>query len=564
MGNILFLSVILLSSFLSIFLYSQNPTRSLPSLMLWLISIVYSLGFILHNEKLPSFLPQKFHLKKLLRKHWDFLSILLLGILVRFASLSTIPILTHDEAKDTGFFPQKILTGELADFFGYYAGINNFFFALSTIPHLLFSNPVLKVRFFSAFFGVCSIILIYFLAKKLFDKKTGLVAMLLLATYHVHIHFSRTEFLNLFDSFYALVILLVFSVYIQRRSIYSIILLAITLGFGLHFYSGLRAIVLLTTIIFIMSQRSQTNRLRSIITFLSFFLIAIGPELVVFKTRPTEAFAAGTAQVTSAGNEFLHLITNYAHSLLAYIYEPINFHYHYGGPFLVLPFSLLFLIGLYFVIRNIKNANFLLLIAAILGIPFFNSALLTEINYTHRLMSVVPIIILLTASGITKAAQLIQKTLGKQIAKGFVVMICVGFAIYNLQLYFVQNIWEKTLYINEFRAWEAQKIINAPVDRPTITFFLGNTVWPAINSVHPLPYLTQKHQIIDITSAEQLKELLTRNASESYILIVLPQNFTNLSSESILNDYSTQYLMSSEKVFYKNMELFDKVILKTK
>ncbi len=565
MGTVLFLSVIFIASALSIILYSLNPARSMASLMLWLVSLVYTLGYLIYKSTTPTHLLKKFSILKLLGKHKLFLFILSLGTTIRFWGISTIPILTHDEAKDAGFFPQKILTGELSDYFGFWAGINHFFFVIAAIPHLLFADPVLKVRFFSALFGVFSAILIYILTKKLSDKRTAIIAILLLSTYHVHIHFSRTEFLGLFDSFYALVILIIFSIYAKHKSIYSVILLAITLGLGLHFYSGLRALILLTGIVFLFTQKSQTKRLRSVFTFFVFFLIAIGPMLVVFITRPMEAFANGTAKVATQEGGITLLFTNYANSLLAYVYKPIDFHYHYGGPFLVLPFSLFFLIGVYFALKNFKNANFALLILACLGIPFFNSAILTDINYTHRLMSLIPFIILLTSIGMNQVANKIRKRFGGKTARGFLIILCAGFSIYNLHLYFVQNIWEKTLFINEFRAWEAQKIVNSLEKDVTTAIFIGNQIMPEHISVHPLPYLTQNRHTIDIINLDHLDDVLKNNSGKSFTLIVLPQNKIGLDAKAIEDRYESTHAITQRKVFYKkDMELFDEVNIRLK
>mgnify|MGYP001605919274 CR=1 FL=1 len=555
------------SYILSIYFYIKQPYNSFYSFTLWVLSILLLLLYLIYKEGAKINLA--FNLKslsfvKFLNINKLLIAIVVLAIIVRFWNITSIPILTHDEAKDAGLFPQKIISGELKDYFGFNAGINHIFFVLSSIPHIFLTDPILKVRFFSALFGVFSVLLIFLLAKKMYGNKLGLVAAVLLSVYHVHVHFSRTEFLNLFDSFYTLIILIAFFILNKSWKINNTIFLAVVLGVGLHFYSGLRAFIAITSITFLIFTFIKYGLKKSIgfiIVFSIFFLIALGPTSVVMTTRKDEAMALGTAtSIFSESQNFSSTLNklgiNYTNSLLVYVKTPIDFHYNYGGPFLVFPFSIFFIFGILLILKKINNPINFLIVSSVIGIPFLNSAIFTNINFTHRLLSLIPLIILVTSLGLEKSASLIKKITNTKAEISFLVIMCAYFITYNLHLYFYKNVWEKALNINEFRAWEMQKIINQEDNKSTAVLFIGTNYYPSYKSVPPLEYLTKKYNIIDIVNPEMLHQFINYRNFVNYLFILLPDN-NIVPNEQILSRYFYTKKPYFERVYYKNMYLFD-------
>ena len=139
---------------------------------------------------------------------------------------------------------------------------------------------------------MATVALIYIAGNYLFSRKTGIIAGFLLSAYHVHLFFSRTELLNLFDSFYGLLLLTLYFVYWRSRTQASLITLAIMLGSGLHFYSGLRAIIIIITAFTLFSFinvkgfRAKGSSFTSLVIF---FLVGLGPTITLFFTdRLTE------------------------------------------------------------------------------------------------------------------------------------------------------------------------------------------------------------------------------------------------------------------------------------
>ena len=116
--------------------------------------------------------------------------IILFAIFIRCYQLGTVPAgLINDEA-DIGYDAYSILhTGRdqwntflpLTSFKGF--GDNRpVLYAYFVIPSIaIFGATPLGIRFPSAVFGILSVIAIYFLVKKLFNERIGLVVSLLLA-----------------------------------------------------------------------------------------------------------------------------------------------------------------------------------------------------------------------------------------------------------------------------------------------------------------------------------------------------------------------------------------------
>ena len=556
---------IFLTYTLSMYVYAIKIVDERISAALWVFSLLLSLLLLYSYKKRAPISSElkRLSIYKLLKENYILIAIIILAILLRFWALDSIPILTHDEGKDTGLFPEMVLNGKLKDYFGFYQGMNNFFFVFSSIPHLFVDNSILKARLFSAFFGVLSVILIHHVIKRAYSEKEALISAFFLATYHVHLHFSRSEFLNIFDSFYGIVILAAIYYFHKFKSLKTNILLALTLGFGLHFYSGIRALTALTLLFYFLYTILKVPFKKNIIyltSFIVFFTIAIGPMAIVYKNRPSEALAKGNTEIVFYKTKDLKTIVgdisnNYIKSLSAYISEPIEHHYKYGGPFLVFPFSALFVVGLIVCILKMSKSLNGFMLLTLFGIPFFNSAILYNLNNAHRLMTVVPFISIIMSLGTYYIVSKI-KYLSHIASWIFILTTLSAFFIYNINIYFYKNVWENALFINEFRAWEAQKLVNREDVKTTLILFVGNSLMPSYKSIPSLEYLTKKYTVIDILNPEMLYQIINYRNFVNYLFIILPDN-NIIPSKQTLAKYFYSNKAYFKKVYYKNMYLFD-------
>ena len=75
----------------------------------------------------------------------------------------------------------------------------------------------------SAFFGVVSVILTFFLGRQIFDERTGLVASLLVAVTEYHIVFSRVAIVDIATTvFYTLSFITFYAAFTKRKTLYYV------------------------------------------------------------------------------------------------------------------------------------------------------------------------------------------------------------------------------------------------------------------------------------------------------------------------------------------------------
>lgn len=529
-SSIFFILIGVLLNLLSIYLYwkDKNLTNQWLILFLWLVSIFISLIPLIF-----SIFDQSILLKSNKKEVLFLIVLIILSSVLRFYKIQTIPILNGDETRDAGLIPESFLKGEIKDFFGYGVyGISNMFFILTSIPHFLFGNTILAIRFFSAFFGILSVILVYFLNKKMFGKKMAIVSAILLSTYHVHLQFSRSEFINLFDSFWAPLIM-IFLWQALKKEIYLSLVLAVILGLATHFYQGIRAVIFFCCLYFVIINVINYYRTRNwriyLIKIIHFFiglLLGLGPSVVILVLRRGEFFNTGTAgRPFSFGQNssmISDLINRFSHSFGSMIYYPIDFHYKYGGPFLTLPFNLFFIIGLILILKNIKQQKNQMCFFWLFAVVFFNSTILPNINFTHRLLSLVPILMTVTGLGIIKLTDLFS--IWPKLRNPITIVILLFFITINLKSYFIDSVWKKAYDLNTKTAVMAGYYYATFPSKKTF-YFIISLRGSIFKDASTWIYLAPNRQVKDIP-IEQVK---TKSFShKETVFIVVPENITDL------------------------------------
>lgn len=129
--------------------------------------------------------------------------IIVLALILRFMALTTIPIGFNDDEAAFGYNAYSVLkTGHdewgkyfpfpVFESFGDWKLV--FYLYLVSLSQFLLGVTVFATRFPSALFGVLAVFATYLLTKEFFEKKTALVASLLLAISPWHIAASRNAF----------------------------------------------------------------------------------------------------------------------------------------------------------------------------------------------------------------------------------------------------------------------------------------------------------------------------------------------------------------------------------
>lgn len=188
-----------------------------------------------------------------LRKHSHkliWVGVFLLALFLRLYNISSIPpgffcdelIVTYEAYSvcSTGYeaFPYgesgQMFPGKKYPLFpqGFGNGINPVYFWASFVMVWLFGLTDWVVRLPSVFFGIGTVVLVYFLGKTVFNKYIGLIAMFLLAVSPWHLHFSRIAFEVIsLPFFFTLGLILLFKGLEKRRY-----LIMSAIPFSISFY----------------------------------------------------------------------------------------------------------------------------------------------------------------------------------------------------------------------------------------------------------------------------------------------------------------------------------------
>lgn len=481
----------------------------------WLISCFLPLILWL-KPKFKSLLANL--LKFTLSEKLFLLSLVLLSSVLRFINLSSIPVPHGDEMRDTGLMPISIISGLQKDFFNYSGSIGQFFYVVSTIPHLLFGDTVFAARFNTALIGVLTIVVFYFFVRKFFHRRLAVISAILFCFYHVHLFFSRTEFLNNLDPFLA--VLLSFSfLTIKRGSLPSYFIMGLISGFSLHFFTGIRAFdfsLLAFTIlpeIFLFFKNIFVNKkviylpLISIFILLIGFTIGLGPTILNLKSPDFIAsggghFLIGKPFLEWNLTDFKTTAIRYLNSLGAYVFLPIDFHYRWGGSFLTFPQNFFFLLGSFICFFRIRQKKYFLLGLMLLVTPFVNSALVDDLNFTHRLLSVLPAMILISALGIEALAKLIPPKRYRRVITGLLILIIV---FQNLKLFFLDQVWKKSIdNSTQVSSLSAMAVKDLPSD---IQLYFLSDINLNSRSIPSLKYILGNRSVIDVIENDNLSSL---------------------------------------------------------
>lgn len=176
-----------------------------------------------------------------------------------------------------------------------------------TVPFIkLFGLNEFSTRLTASVSGILTILIVFLLAKRIFNKKVALVAALLLSVSPWYIHYTRIAYeVNLLPLLFSLGLWLFLESFSKPN---YLILSAIAFGFSLNTYQSARVFIplFLLSIIFTFRQHFLNNKKQTFLAALAFSIIFV--RLFVFWISP-----AGMARATQVGVKLdvIQIIQNY-------------------------------------------------------------------------------------------------------------------------------------------------------------------------------------------------------------------------------------------------------------
>lgn len=394
------------------------------SLILFLISFVDLKGF--------SFRSFRIYITK---NHFEIIAVGLITIgalSLRLYKLGVIPLGVNQEEGFAGMGALDVIEGRLSNPFGfgpvsawgltYYPAL--YFYGQALFIEL-FDVNLFSLRFFSAIAGALAVVFTYLLAREIWGRGVGLISGILVAVAGIHIHFSRFGFPLIQTSLFATISLFFLVRAVRNRTPVDFAIAGFGIGLAQHFWTASRILPFIALIFFlfkIFQERGFLTRYYKglIILFVGFLLTFMPIILPIEKFRnftegPSRDFIFGGWMASdyisrlNSGESHVHILgEQIVRSFLSFNFYPDK-SYLYGGvwggingPMLEFFTSILFILGLSYIVFNWKKSAYLLLLIAFFGSVFSLVALTIDPPNYQRIVVILSLPFIFSAVGIWK------------------------------------------------------------------------------------------------------------------------------------------------------------------
>lgn len=381
----------------------------------------------------------------------------LLALLLRVLGLGDVPGNVSGDEGEMGMWARKVLAGEVHDPFatGWLSHPNMWFF-LQALSLKLAGNTIGGLRVASALMGTAAIPMFYLFVRPLYGRSTALLAIVLLTTFHFHLHYSRYALNNIADPLMGLIIFTAFLHGLRARLPFSFALAGVALGVALHFYMGTRLFLVLMGVVglhqLVFHHRRVFGLLGQLMLVPVGFVLGGGPLLHYFITNP-EAFSARfksvgifysewfTEKRVAGMSEVQIWLDQFYHAFGSYLFIPDqSSHYDPGIAFLNPVSGVLFLFGVALVVVRWRRVDSVLLLAWLVLATFFGGVLLANTPESGRYVTTAPLLCLFVALAVAQVGHVV-KWVGKlpqHAGQMFGALIVVGLALWNVHFYFLE------------------------------------------------------------------------------------------------------------------------------
>lgn len=251
-------------------------------------------------------------------------------------------------------------------------------------------NAMYWGRYITALFGLGNVLLIYILGKKLFDKKVGLIAALLLTFNFRHVLNSHITLPDIYNAFFLLLAFIFLEKLWRNPKKLNYLLSGITLG--VYFSTKYQVFPLLSLMVI--------HCITNIKNIKSLLIAGIAFLITVILLNPFFFINFEEAMYWITG-----VSSKYGFGIAKLNFYPVSYLYHFDwGPVI----SILFLIGVILGLKKYFRQTFVLLS---LIIPFFFVFFYYSTGgfYTRNFITITPLVILVAAVAIAILTEKLPK-----------------------------------------------------------------------------------------------------------------------------------------------------------
>jgi hypothetical protein len=288
------------------------------------------------------------------------------------------------------------------------------------------------MRAISVLIGALTLPSLYLLGRNLFDRRTALLAVVLLATFPPHLHFSRIGLSEIAMALFGTTAFAFLSRGVIANRRFDWVLGGAMLGMTHYFHEGGKYLFTPVAVAWLLGVwlfcRPRISHKSLLLAALACALVALpiySTLLLTQKPLAARMVANGAGldldyyrQLFDSGNFREHILQHLTPPFLIYVQRPDSTLFYGGGVPLLLRFiAPAFLLGAFYVLRRWYSAGPMLLVLWVMGTSLGNTLLVDSAN-AARFVSVSPALTLLSAVGIRYILPLVwPENLGEQLSQ---------------------------------------------------------------------------------------------------------------------------------------------------
>jgi len=306
------------------------------------------------------------------------MAIMAFAVAVRFYNLGEVPRVLDSDEGLVGLAAQSTIEGTLSNPFALWENFGALYVQVINAAIKLFGITPFALRLVPAIGGVLAIPALYIFARQIGGPRIALIAAVLLAISHTHIHFSRIASVAYIHGTWLVPLELYFLFSgLEKRQAWRTALSGILLAIHFSVYVTAQVIIALVLVYMVIAFLFYRSWFKTIyhaaLAFWGGFFIAIIPEAVYISRNMNEfmnrlvqngTFQSGwlelAMQATGKSAETI-LFERVVHAFMALIYYPAYDFYGSPLPMLTVISSVLFLIGLGIALIRTRQRGYLLL-----------------------------------------------------------------------------------------------------------------------------------------------------------------------------------------------------------
>lgn len=478
---------------------------------------------------------------------------------LRVFDLTTHPFMLNGIEASLGLDALNVLRGNLANPFAVGWLTNNTLPTfLMAIPLRLFGPTTFALRLLSPIVGAVTVTAVYLFGKRLWNETVGLLAALLLAGSHFHLHYSRLGMHNIWEPLVTLLALGMVTLAwrgdaetAHNRRLW--LLGGGLVGLNAYFFTPSRLLPLMLLLLLLFALLLERSRLkmqwRNVVAAALLGLVVALPQMLYYNNNPDRLMER--AQVVGILPEQTGWLDDQAARLGAsetavlrqQLWRGITAFnggidrspsYRADVPLLTFGPGLFFALGLLIGLLRFGSNHFRMLLIWVGVTAVFAGALLLDLPSSHRLLMATPALTLLAAVALDGYGRLFTNALpsearskAKRWLQPILLLVVLLFTINDLAFYFGR--YQSNNLFGDRNTEVADKMATYLEQQaePATVYFLGP---PIMFSDFPtITYIAQSYQRgVNLFDVEPGETAVPPAPTDKLFFIALPERATEL------------------------------------